>query len=134
SAEEVPYNIQLLAHTCWEILTGHQKSRHTLTIEIVNEALERIVRQYDPFYTQLWNQLTSIQQKTLLIVISEGGKSVQSMKVVLMVGKGASTMRRSLDALLSRDILREEESQASIRFRFEDPFFAKWISMFTATL
>lgn len=36
--------------------------------------------------------------------------------------------------VISRDILREEEKLGQIRYRFEDPFFAKWISMFTARL
>jgi len=99
----------------------------------VQRALERIVRQYDPFYTQLWNGLTAIKQKTLILVITEGGSNLQSMRVVRALGKGPSTVRRSLGAFMDRGILREE-SGGDIRMRFEDPFFAQWIAMFTARI
>ncbi|GEM_PF-392848 len=130
-AEEVPYNVQLLAHTCWEQLRGAATAaERVLTEAVAHQSLERIVRQYDPFYTQLWNVLTATQQKTLFAVIAEGGVNLQSMKVAKAVGKGPSTVRRSLESLISRDILREEESLGSVRIRFEDPFFAQWIRRF----
>jgi len=134
-AEDVPYNVQMLAHACWEDLTAKATSdQPTLNESIIRLALERLVRQYDPFYTQLWNSLTSIQQKTLLIVITERGTNLQSMKVVRSLGKGPSTVRRSLGLLTNRGILREEEISGGIRMRFEDPFFARWISMFTVRI
>jgi len=135
-AEEIPYSVQLLAHACWEQLSGASRGKGggALTEAVVRDSLQRVIRQYDPFYTQLWNQLTSIQQKTLIAVIQEGGVSLLSMKVVRAVGRGASTLQRSLEALLARDILRQEQSLGSIRFRFEDPFFAAWINTFVAPL
>jgi hypothetical protein len=30
--------------------------------------------------------------------------------------------------------LREDETSGEIRMRFEDPFFAQWIAMFTARI
>ncbi len=87
-AEDVPYNVQMLAHTCWEDLRAKAKSdQPALNESVVQAALERLVRQHDPFYTQLWNGLTSIQQKTLIAVITEGGTNLQSMKVVRSLGK-----------------------------------------------
>jgi hypothetical protein len=67
----------------------------------------------------------------LMAVISEQGINLQSMRVVRVLGKGPSTVRRSLEALMGRDILREEEQQGRVRMRFEDPFFAQWIRKFT---
>jgi len=132
-AEEVPYNVQLLAHACWEQLRAGKTSKdRALTSEVVARSLERVVRQYDPFYTQLWNGLTAIQQKTLMAVITENGVNLQSTKVVQALGKGPSTIRRSLLALMAREILREEELQGKVRMRFEDPFFAQWIARFTS--
>jgi AAA+ ATPase superfamily predicted ATPase len=126
-AEEVPYNVQLLAHTCWEQLSGAAPAEQTLTEQVVRSSLELIARRYDAFYTQLWKDLTAIQRQTLIAVIHEGGKGMQSMKAVRRVGKGASTIAKSLGLLIEREILREEESAGDIRFRFEDPFFAVWI-------
>jgi AAA+ ATPase superfamily predicted ATPase len=135
AAEEVPYNVQVLAHGCWDQLRAGKIARErVLSRGVVEQSFERIVRQYDPFYTQLWNSLTAIQQKTLMAVISEQGRNLQSMRVVRVLGKGPSTVRRSLEALMGRDILREEKQQGSVRMRFEDPFFAQWIREFTTNL
>jgi hypothetical protein len=134
-AEEVPYNVQMLAHTCWnELRTRTTKQTAILSSRLVEEAMGLIVRQYDPFYTQIWSSLTAIQQKTLLAVIQEGGSHLQSQKVALSVGKGASTVQRALEALTDKEILREEEHQGGVRMRFEDPFFAQWIRAFPASV
>ena len=132
-AEDVPYNVQMLAHSCWDQLRDRVSVKSAVLTEVVvRQALELLVRQYDPFYTQLWTALTSIQQRTLLAVVQQRGVKLQSMKVVRSLGKGPSTVRRSLGALIDRNILREEESGNGIRMRFEDPFFAQWIRLFAA--
>jgi hypothetical protein len=127
-AEEVPYNVQLLAHTCWEQLSGAARGGgRVLTEQVVRASLERIARRYDPFYTQLWRGLTAVQQQTLIAVIKERGVQMLSANTARTVGRGASTVAKSLSALVNREILREEESAGDIRYRFEDPFFAVWI-------
>jgi hypothetical protein len=134
-AEEVPYNVQMLANACWTNL--HERSTDkmpSLTEQVVSSSLELLVRQYDPFYTQVWSALTSIQERTLIAVIEEQGINLQSTKVIQRLGKQPSTVRRSLGALLDKNILREEEKDGGIRMRFEDPFFAQWIRRFAASL
>jgi hypothetical protein len=132
-AEQVPYNVQMLAHTCWNELRDRANKRPTILNEHLIEASVRLlVRQYDPFYTQIWSALTSIQQKTLIAVIKEQGINLQSLKVAQFVGRGASTVQRSVGALSERNILREEEHEGGVRMRFEDPFFAQWIRAFPA--
>ena len=133
-AEEVPYNVQMLANACWTSLRDRVGDKiPSLTEQVVTQSLELLVRQYDPFYTQVWTALTSIQQKTLLAVIEEQGVNLQSMKVIHKLGRGPSTVRRSLGALLDKNVLREEEKDGGIRMRFEDPFFAQWIRRFAAS-
>ncbi len=132
-AEDVPYNVQLLAHTCWyELRNQSANDSAALTPAIVDAAMLLIARQYDPFYTQIWSALTAIQQKTLLAVINEAGSGLQSLKVAQFVGRGASTVQRSMGSLIEKDILREEEHQGATRLRFEDPFFSQWIRAFPA--
>lgn len=131
-AEEVPYNVQQLAHACWEHLSC--ATNRGLTEAAVRQSLERVVRRYDPFYTQLWNSLTPNQQKTLAAVRRESGLKLQSHRVTKTLGKPHSTVKRAIDTLIARDILREEESLGTLRLRFEDPFFAHWISMFAQPL
>jgi hypothetical protein len=135
TAEEVPYNVQVLARACWDhLVAGKTAKESTLSREVVEQSLDRVVRQYDPFYTQLWNGLTAIQQKTLVAVIAQRGMNLQSIKGVRALGKGPSTVRRALKAFIGRDILREGEHLGSVRMRFEDPFFAQWIRKFATRL
>lgn len=131
-AEEVPYNVQHLAHECWNQLRSEPGAGPiTLTVEQVETALERIVRSLDPLYTQLWKGLTTIQQKTLISALQEAGRNLLATKVTHTIGKGPSTIKRALTALVERDLLREEERTGAIRYRFEDPFFAHWIRLFS---
>jgi len=130
-AEEVPYNVQLLASTCWnELRSRPAKQRAGLDARVIAESMELIVRQYDPFYTQIWTALTAIQQKTLIAVIQQRGLHLQSQQAALLVGRSASTVQRSLGGLTGKEILREEEFEGGVRMRFEDPFFAQWVRAF----
>jgi len=131
-SEEVPYNVQMLAHACWNQLRTRPRQTAILTARLVYEAMALTVRQYDPFYTQIWSSLTAVQQKTLLAVIQEAGTRLQSQKVSLAVGKGASTVQRALQALTDKELLREEENEGGVRMRFEDPFLSQWIRAFPA--
>lgn len=48
-AEEVPYNVQVLAHACWDQLrAGKTLKERALSRLVVEESLDRAVRQYDP--------------------------------------------------------------------------------------
>ncbi len=89
-----------------------------------------LVRQYDPFYTQVWNGLTAMQKKALVAVVTESGLHLQSMRVVASTGVSPSSMRKSLESPTAQDIVRQVESSGAILFRFEDPFFASWIRLF----
>jgi hypothetical protein len=125
-AEEVPYNVQLLAHSCWNELALARRGM-TLTVATVNQVLEKVVRQDDPFYTQVWNLLTSAQQKALIAVVRERGQNLHSTRVLRESGLSQSTMQRALAALNSRDLIREEETRGQTQWRLEDPFFSTWL-------
>ncbi|MCB1025588.1 MAG: hypothetical protein KDB79_14420, partial [Acidobacteria bacterium] len=132
--EDVPYNVQFLAHSLWNQLSQIQTTspeKAILTSELIEETLEKIVRQTDPFYTQLWNSFTSIQKKSLIASALEDGKNLQSQRVTTNFQVSASSMRKSLSALVSQDVLRQAEDKGNVKFRFEDPFFKHWINMFT---
>jgi energy-coupling factor transporter ATP-binding protein EcfA2 len=134
-AEEVPYNVQALAHTCWNLLAGAQEpSGRVLSPDLVRAALEKVVRQNSPFYTQQWVQLTAIQKKTLVAVVEEGGRRLQSQEVTRRVGTTPASVRKALLKLMDSNILREEAASGETRYRFEDPFFARWITLFTAKI
>ncbi len=134
-AEDVPYNVQMLAHSVWNRLLQIKigaPEKAFLSEGLIDETLEKLIRQNDPFYTQIWNALTAIQKKSLLAVIAENGQNLQSKKVTQEKGIAPSSMGRALDSLNSKDILRQVESEGGIRYRFEDPFLAQWIRFFNS--
>lgn len=133
-SDDVPYNVQMLAHSLWNRLTESNLAAPGtvyLRDSMINEALENLIRQNDPFYTQVWNGLTSVQKKTLIAVIEFAGRNLQSAEVTGRFGIGASSIRKSLESLSSRDILRQNEAKGAIEFKFEDPFLAHWILRFS---
>lgn len=131
-AEDVPYNVQMLASGCWESLAAVKASgkKAILTEDVVRSALERIVRRYDPFYTQLWTSLTATQQRVLAMTEREKGAGMLSASVGKEIGISASTIQKAILALQDKEILRSTETAGNLRYRFEDPFFAKWIERF----
>ncbi|MEM1096733.1 MAG: AAA family ATPase [Bacteroidota bacterium] len=129
-AEDVPYNVQRLAHACW---TTHAGTSAPLSSAEVEAVLDTVVRRDDPFYTQLWNGLTRTQQKALVAVAAERGTGLYAGTVLRTYDlTSPSSMRTALKALVDQGIAREEEAQGSIRYRLEDPFFAAWLRLFVA--
>jgi len=131
-AEDVPFNIQQLAHQCWtDMKESNKPEKSVLSNKSVHASLEILVRQQDPFYSQIWGSLTSIQQRTLKAVMAEKGANMQSLRVLQAIGNGAATVRQALRAMSSMTILREDHTANRKFYRFEDPLFASWIRLTT---
>lgn len=128
-AEDVPYNVQRLAHDSWEYLAKIGSAK--LTSADVEAALQLLLRRDDPFYTQLWNALGSPQKKALLGAIRMKGVNLFSKDSLKLAGLPNSTMQQAIKALKDKEILRDEETLGQKLARFEDPFFAAWVSMVT---
>jgi AAA+ ATPase superfamily predicted ATPase len=134
AAQDVPYNVQMLAHTLWNHLLQVKigaPEKAVLSGKMIGETLEKLIRQNDPFYTQVWNKLTAIQKKALAAVVAEAGMNLRSIDVVKRTGVSASSMQRALESLSEQDILRGKEQDGRIKYVFEDPFFAHWVRLFT---
>jgi hypothetical protein len=126
-AEEVPYNVQQLAHFCWDRLAASDEKQ--LTAEIVRASLDQLLAREDALYTQLWNQLTSIQQRVLIAVLKERGVEMYSARVTRKYGLSPASISRSLKTLQEREVLRAEESLGQVGLRLINPFFGAWIGM-----
>jgi len=132
-AEEVPYNVQMLAHECW-VRCREASPASALTAALVRDTRDRAALRYDPIYTQLWSALPPAQQKALLALLRErgadgGGAGLLSADVTRRYHIGTSTMQKSLEALTSKGILREDPALAESRLRIEDPLFAAWVEL-----
>ncbi|MBW8838711.1 MAG: ATP-binding protein [Gemmatimonadetes bacterium] len=124
-ADDVPYNVQRIAYVAWELL--RVESDAPLTVEVVERALTTIITQEHPAYAQLWTSLTTPQKKVLKAVILEGGRGLTSADVLRRHGVPAATMHKTLGVLDEKGIIREDEAEASPRYRLEDPFFGAWL-------
>ena len=134
-AEDVPYNVQRLAHDCWAEARARADGDGDavpLTADDVRSVLDRVVRRDDPFYTQAWTGLTAAQQKGLLALVAHGGTGLYGRAVLSAYGLPMSTMRTSVRALVDGGVAREEQEGGRIRYALEDPFFAAWLRLFAA--
>jgi uncharacterized protein len=129
-AQEVPYDVQRLAHSCWEWLRADPA--RTLDMGAVADGRARLVRQEGPAYTQLWIGLHRAQKVALKAVVVEGGYGLMSREVLDRYRLGVSTMRQALGALEKRGLVRIDSAEGAggqRRHRLVDPFFATWLRM-----
>ncbi|MGQ0560804.1 MAG: AAA family ATPase [Gemmatimonadota bacterium] len=126
-AEEVPYNVQRLAHATWELCTTWPGK--DVDLQVVVEALRRIVLRDDPAYTQLWTRLTTNQKKALKAVISTHGVEVLAAEQTRAFRIPASSLRTALEALEEAHVIRVEAELGQSRYRLVDPFLAEWIGV-----
>jgi hypothetical protein len=126
-AEDVPYNVQRLAHECWERLRVQPAAQ--LTSAFVDEALEAVVRTEYSGYARLWAGLTRAQKVALKAVIEERGRALTSSAALRRSGLGSSTMLKALGALEERDLIRLDLDGEERAWRVEDPFLASWLRL-----
>jgi energy-coupling factor transporter ATP-binding protein EcfA2 len=127
-AEDVPYNVQMLAHNCWEELRSLNRTKPAkLTASLVQSILRRTVDGLDPLFTQTWNRLTTVQQKALIAAIRQGGVGMSSTETAQSIRLSVSSVQSALRGLHDQSILRDDPAGGSVRMRFDDPFFAEWI-------
>ncbi|HXC25362.1 MAG TPA: ATP-binding protein [Gemmatimonadaceae bacterium] len=132
AAEDVPYNVQMLAHECWDWLYRQPERSNRLTVARVDAATERVVRRLDGVYTQWWVQLTSKQQTALVAFLTEQESGLALAEIARRYGLPLTTLQRALEALREKGLLRDEEVQGNVRLRLLDPFFGAWIMLLTA--
>ena len=59
--------------------------------------------------------------------ILEGRRGLTSANVLRRHGVAAATMHKTLGVLDDKGIIREDEAEASPRYKLEDPFFGAWL-------
>ena len=125
TVEDVPYDIQKLAKTCFTLFASNRQTK--LTPDMIEQACLLLLEEDGELYANLWNQLTSYQKLTLIEARRARGTGLTSRASLKRTKLSASTMRKGLEALRYKSILREEEKPDDVRWRFEDPLFAMWV-------
>lgn len=124
-AEEVPYNVQRLAHEAWELVRASGDG--TLSPDVVDAALRRIVMREDPAYTQIWTTLTANGKKTLKAIIASGGEQLFTADVARRFRIPTSSLQAALKSLENAHLVRAEQDRGQVRYRLVDPFLAAWL-------
>jgi hypothetical protein len=126
AAEEVPYNVQLLAHGCWEMC---REVGEGLTAVGVAQSVRVAALRNDPLYTQLWTGLPVTQRKALLALVRERGRGLSSSAVAERYGLPVASIQGALRSLEQKSIVREEHHRGDSRVRLEDPLFGSWLTI-----
>lgn len=129
-AEQVPYNVQRLAHQAWEMLLAGPE--RTVTRELVDGALERLVRREDPAYTQIWTTLRRNQKTAIKALIGEGGLGLLSSAVARRYGVSTPSLQTALKQLEEASLIRSDKRGGQSRYCLIDPFFAAWLRVVQA--
>jgi uncharacterized protein len=125
-AQEVPYNVQRLAHETWEM--ARTRGRKRIDAPLIDEALRRVVLREDPAYTQIWTSLTANQRKGVKAVIVANGRQLLSSDVAHAMRMSTSSMQAVRKALEAAHLVRVEAKLGAAEYRLVDPFFAEWLS------
>lgn len=125
SAEQVPYDIQRLAHATWQILQRTQVRK--VAVEHIQLAVELLIQQDAEFYLRAWSQLSAYQKIALTAVVKFDGQGMTKASVLKEIRMSAPTMLKSLYALEEKGILWMHDTSDGARWRFEDPIFRFWV-------
>jgi predicted AAA+ superfamily ATPase len=125
-ARDVPYNVQRLAHEVWEMARSGS-IRPPIEPGDVDQVLARIIGQEAPAHAALWRSLTAVQKKTLKAVIERDGRRLHSHSVSRQYGIARSSLQRALEALETRQLIRQDLDESDLRYLLVDPFFGIWL-------
>jgi hypothetical protein len=131
-AEDVPYNVQLLAHQCWTWLRERGEDER-LAPWHVSAIHAEAARRLDPVYSDTWLGLTAPQRTALQVAIARHGEGLYSADASRQSGLSASSMQKAVDALIDKRVMWREARGGESRLRLEDPLFGVWVRHFTET-
>lgn len=128
-ADDVPYNVQLLAHQCWNAL----RDRHPPALEPEDVAAIHVAaaRRLDPVYSEQWLGLSGAQRRALQAVIAVRGDGLYSASTTARFQLTASAMQGAVEGLMEKRVCWKENRNGHTRVRLEDPLFGVWVRAYT---
>jgi len=122
-AENLPYDVQRLAHETWDEVRGRNRKRATL--EDLHQALRRLLAEHQMIFEAVWQHLTLTQRAALRAVVLEGGRGLLSAdaRIRHRLG-GASTVQRALAALVRDDVITRDGD----RYAVVDSLLREWVA------
>jgi hypothetical protein len=122
-AENLPYDVQRLAHETWDEVRGRKRRRATL--DDLHQALKRLLAEHQMIFEAVWQHLTLTQRAALRAVVLEGGRGLLSadVRVRHRLG-GPSTVQRALAALVRDDVVTRDGD----RYAVVDSLLREWVA------
>jgi hypothetical protein len=122
-AENVPYDVQRLAHETWDDVKA--AGRKAVGLEDLHLTLTRLLGEQQSIFEEAWQRLTLPQRAVLRAVVLESGREILSAEVRLRHRlAGASSVQSALAALIRQDVVMKDGS----RYAVNDSLYREWIA------
>jgi len=122
-AENLPYDVQRLAHETWDDVRA--RGARKVTLENLHDTLARLLSEQETIFEALWQRLTLQQRATLRAVVLQGGREIHSADARSRHRLGGpSTIQKSLGALAKQDVLLKEGP----RYLVMDSLLREWVA------
>jgi hypothetical protein len=122
-AENVPYDVQRLAHETWDDVRANR--RKTAGLEDLHLTLTRLLGEQHTVFEESWQRLTLSQRAVLRALVLENGRELMSAEVRSRHRlAGASSVQSALVALMRQDIVMKETA----RYVVSDSLYREWVA------
>jgi uncharacterized protein len=122
-AENVPYDVQRLAHETWDDVRA--AGRKSAGLEDLHLTLSRLLNQQHMVFEESWQRLTLAQRAVLRALVLESGRELLSADVRSRHRlPGASSVQSALAALVRQDIVMKEQA----RYVVNDSLYREWLA------
>lgn len=122
-AENVPYDVQRLAHETWD--DAKAAGRKSAGLEDLHLTLTRLLNQQHTVFEESWQRLTLAQRAVLRAIVLESGRELLSADVRSRHRlSGASSVQSALAALVRQDVVMKEQG----RYVVNDSLYREWLA------
>jgi hypothetical protein len=122
-AENVPYDVQRLAHETWDDVKA--AGRRSAGLDDLHLTLGRLLNQQHTVFEEAWQRLTLAQRAVLRAIVLESGRELLSADVRTRHRlPGASSVQSALAALVREDIVMKEDG----RYVVNDSLYREWMA------
>jgi uncharacterized protein len=122
-AENVPYDVQRLAHETWDDVRA--AGRKAAGLEDLHLTLARLLDQQHTVFEEAWQRLTLAQRAVLRAIVLEDGRELLSAGVRQRHRlAAASSVQSALAALVREDIVMKDQG----RYVVNDSLYREWLA------
>ena len=122
-AENVPYDVQRLAHETWDDVRA--AGRKAAGLEDLHLTLARLLDQQHTVFEEAWQRLTLAQRAVLRAIVLEDGRELLSAGVRQRHRlAAASSVQSALAALVREDIVMKDQG----RYFVNDSLYREWMA------